>query len=176
MSKKITSLVREVYEYLLEKNKDLLIKEGSIAPTCYAISFDEKNNMSVMPIPLVNLNGPDERRALMVEMSKIFKKEKIKVKMFMLITDAWITKINRANKDKVPPEKDPARIEGLICSASDCFNYARYQIFKITREENKSPVLALEAGDDGWFKLGTKEKSPRDTLLDSFWTEYRKVK
>lgn len=179
MSKKVTTIVREVYDFLLEKNKELLLKEGNTIPTCYAISFDDKNNMSVMPIPLSNLNTADERRALMVEMSKIFKKEKIRVKMFMLITEAWMSKIDKKNANKtMPPSQDPNRTEALICSASDCYENARHQIFQINRDEDKKITGIIEEDVEfkSWYKQTKKSKFMTDTLLDSFWNEYRKAK
>lgn len=185
MSNKIEEKIREVYEYLLRKNRELLVKEGIIAPSCYAITFDPKNNIGVMPIPLIDSNTPEDRRALMVEMSKIFKKEKIKVKMFMFITEAWMRKIDKENQnagnlDGPSLQNDPEKEEGLLCSARDCYDNVKFQVFKITRDDRKKITLREETKGDTvreWTKINKEKQMPyRDTLLDSFWGEYRKVK
>lgn len=182
MSKQVTEKIRAVYTFLTDKNKELVLSGGIAVPICYGISFDEKNEVSVLPIPLADLQSPEERRILMREMGKILKKEKVKIKMFMLTMEAWMSKLplDKAVSPYISrPSEDPNRIEALVFSGRDCFENTNHQIYEIKRKENKKTTLELlPKGSTDWKKMGIKknDRQMRDTLLDEIWAEYRSIK
>lgn len=167
MSKEITEKSRAVYEFLVVKNKEVVLKGNKANPTCYAVYFDRKNEVSVLPIPLVDLQTTTERKFLLEEMAKILKKEKVKVKMFMLIAQVLMSKTEQKDKKEV-----------LMLSARDCFDNVNYQILEVKQE----PTGGIELSDItpenavGWRKIEIKDgiKIIDDTLLDAIWKQYRK--
>lgn len=180
MSKIITEKTKAIYEFLVKKNKEVVERGKELPPTCYAISFDAKNEVAVLPIPLADLQTPDERRFLLSEMGRILKKEKVKIKMFMLTTEAWMS---RAKADKktpyLRPSLDPNKMEVLIFSARDCFDNINYQMHEMKRDDKKKVTLKmLPESKEEWIKqeAGKERMVIQDTLLDAIWTEYRGVK
>ncbi len=175
MSKIITEKTKAIYKFLSDKTQEQVKKGIAIDPICHAITFDEKGECSILPIPLKDLNTPDERRMLLAEFGKILNKEKVKVKMFMFITEAWMSKVSKDSKDPyIRPSEDPNKMEALIISGRDCYDNINYQIFEIKRSEDKKVTLepSPETKDE-WVKTN---KMVNDTLLDIIWREYRSIK
>ena len=180
MSKEITAKIRAVYDYLTEKGKGQIQKGESIDPVCYAISFDRNNSVEVLSIPLKDLQDNRERRFLLEEMAKILKKENIKIKMFMIVTEAWMSKIKKDENidlDSVKPALDPNKREVLILSGRDCYDFYKYQIFEISKDVlGKVTLTSLESTEElsEWKKKDGKVVA-KDTLLDTVWEEYRRI-
>lgn len=181
MSKQITEKTKAIYKFITEKTKKEILDGKTIPPTCYAVSFDDKNEVSVLPIPLADLQSSDERRLLLGEMGKILKKENVKIKMFMSVMEAWMSTIDTKKEDLVytRPSEDPQKKEALICSGWDCFDNINYQLFEMKRVNNKVVSLdILPEMKDEWRKMVKVENKFKveDTLLNAIWKEYRDLK
>jgi len=167
MSKQITEKSKAVYEFLVEKNKETVLKGNKANPNCYAVYFDKKNEVSVLPIPLVGLQNEAERKLLLEAMAEILKREKVKVKMFIIVAQVRMSK----------PEDENIK-EVLMLSARDCFENVNYQILEL------KPGLAniiefsdiTPRGSRGWRKISVKDgvKVIDDTLMDAVWKQYKK--
>ena len=180
MSKKIEEQIHAVYDYLCEGKIKELKKEGRVLPTCYAVTSTPKNDIAIMPIPLINLRSDSEMKFLLYEMSKLIKKENIKVKMFMIVSEAFM------NKGDKKLSEDSEKMETLVLSARDCFDNENYQILKIEKKNGK--VERLDPLDDiinEWKKIHPLKPNEvikdskivaQDSLLDSIWKEYRSIK
>ncbi len=176
----VTEKVKAVYGFLTEKKIEQIKNGESIDAMCYAVSFDKKDELSILPIPLGSLQGIEERELLLREMGKILKKEKVKVKLFMIATEAWMSKIvQKEGEAPIRPSEDPNGIEVLILSGRDCYDNINYQMLKMKREKGKPIALEhMEESLEAWRKQEKKGDKlvVVDHFLDSIWTEYRKSK
>ena len=171
MDKELNKKLKSIYDFLLEKNKKIVEEGGEVSPFCYAIALDERNEISVLPIPLTGLNNAEERRFLLKEMGSLLSKEKVKVKMFIIITEAWASKVDAKDikNFNMRPSKDPNKIEVLMVSARDCWNNMNNTVFEIKRGKD----VVLEIIPNSVVKWRKVDKKVKDTLLDSIWKEYR---
>ena len=184
MSKIITEKMRAVYDFLNEKNREYVKNNIAVPPTCYALSVDNKNEISVLPIPLKDLQDSNDRIFLLKEMGKILKKEKVKIKMFIIVCEAWMSKVDRDKNPEllnVAPSLDPNRTEALIISARDCYDFTRYEAYEIKKNKEKIELEMvsdiIKEGRNEWRREEGKEGKLliQDNLLDAIWSEYRKL-
>lgn len=171
----------ELYNYLSSKNKELILAGGSVEPTCYAFIFDNKDNFSILPIPIGKAQTSEQRRMLLAAMGGLLKREKAKVKAFMFSVEAWMSIAKKGDVAQMSPSEDPDRKECLIFSVRDCFDNVKYELSEIKRGNNIElvPVGKNDFSEMGWMKKGDAEKSGynyQDTLLDTIWEEYRSIK
>jgi len=167
--KKTVQQNKEIYDYMVSANKKIILSGKNIDPTCYAVVLNEKKEFSIFPIPLNQAGIPEERIALLSAMAKILKKNKVKVNMFLTITTATVHKKNETEKK-----------ECLIFSAKDSLDNSRYSMYNIIKKDGKIELNELEDKSSiGWNNKDKIEKEGdkfEDSMLTSFWNEYRKCK
>lgn len=170
MKKTINPKNKELYEYMIEKNVDIILKGKEIDPNCYSIIFNKKGDVSTFPIPLNFASSPKERQELLSTMGSILKKNKVKVSMFLLVTTATAFKKDDLND----------RRECLIFSARDSLDNQRFSMFNVNRKDGKVSVELMRDGDSNGWKTKAEIKKTgtlmEDSLLHTIWKEYRKLK
>jgi len=170
MNKSITQKNREIYDYMVEANKKIILSGKDIESVCYAIVFNKKDDFSIFPIPLSQAGNANERRALLSEVGKILKINKVKVKMFMLSTTARIFK----------KENEEDKKECILFSARDYLDNQRNSVYEIIKKENGVELKEMEDNPNlDWKtkgKIGKDKPKFEDSLLNSVWSEYRKLK
>lgn len=155
MAKKLDEKLNNLYEYFCEQGKRQVVSGSSITPMGYATIFT-KDDFEVLPVPLSGMISSQEEISLMKEMGKLLKNNNSKVKMFMYMVRAKISK-----KDDIENTKDC-----LLVSAKDCYDSVRRNIYEIVPGEKKISLV----------ELPDSNSNKKDTLLDNFWKEYRGVK
>lgn len=155
MAKKLDEKLDNLYEYFCEQGKRQVVSGVPLTPMGYATIFT-KDDFEVLPVPLSGTMSPQEEISLMKEMGKLLKKNNSKVKMFMYMVRARISK-----KDDLENTKDC-----LLVSSKDCYDFVRRNIFEVI--PGKKNISLVE--------LPNSNSNKTDTLLDNFWKEYRSVK
>lgn len=163
MSKRISSKVKEIYDYITSKNKESVQKGNKLLPICYAVILDKNKTVSIMDIPLYNYVAGEVDRILK-ETGKVLKQNKANVKMFMYTTQGNVTN-NKTGESS----------ECLIFSARDCYNNKYFQILEILRGETIDFKKKISHSPKDW-KDGKKKNDFKDTLLDIIWFEYKNVR
>jgi len=170
MKKSIVQKNKEIYDYMVEANSKIILSGKQTESVCYAIVFNKKDDFSIFPIPLSQAGNANERRALLTEVGKILKLNKVRVKMFMLSTTAHIFK-----KDNEQEKK-----ECLLFSARDYLDNQRNSVYEIVKKDNKVELREIEDNPNlGWNIKGKSKRGGQkfeDSLLNSIWGEYRRLK
>ena len=166
MSKEIIQKYREVYDYIENKTKDIVLSGKTIDNTCYAVIFNKKNDFSLFPIPLDHTNSDDSREALLKAMGAILKENKVKVKLFMIVAKVATRKI-----------KDKESKECLMFSARDYLDNEKFSLYERKEIEGKIslPILDEKTGKKDWNSKGEKTSTLTNPLLNTIWKEYRKI-
>lgn len=159
MKKSLVPKIKEVTDFLEEASKKIILSGKEIDPTVYGIISNKKDEFSIFPIPLIHTQDAESRRQFLGMMGGILKKNKVKVKSFMLATKASIT-------PNVKGEKNDTKKDALIFSTKDELNNQTYSIFEIIKIDGKTTLELIKKN-----KVGMK-----DTLLDKIWSMYRSEK
>ena len=174
MSKTKNNSPREVFEYLIEKNKDLVRNGQSIDPTVFVIS--EKGGLNIFPLPLKDTDSLDERLELTTKTIKNMKDNKIPFSMIVSIAE-----YSRTNK------KGPGINHVFYASAIDKEHNEGVVALEIVKSEGDQitfePIIGLERfADLDWEKISLHDtpkqviakKRMYDPLMRTALREYTK--
>ena len=160
---------KEIFDYMIDQNVNILSRGKDIDPTCYSIIYNKKGDFSIFPIPLSTIGTPEMRLKMVGSMVDILKENKVKVDMFLLITTAFVFK-----KDTMEDKK-----ECLIFSARDSLDNQRISMFSVNRKNGIVLKLIDDGSTSGWKtkdEMVKDKKGLEDSLLNSMWKDYRKIK
>jgi len=165
MSKIISKKIKDIYDFITDKNKESVMNGNTLLPICYAIIVDEDRSVSILDIPLDKYVGEENLNKILKEMGKLLSKNKARVKMFMYTTQGIVK-----NK-KTGTEKNC-----LIFSARDCYNNSNYQILEIIKDPKVKFKRIVGHSNKNWKDGKTDKNKFKDTLLDTIWFEYKSNK
>ena len=155
---------KEIFDYMEDANKKILLSGKQIDPTCYAIVYNKKEEFSIYPIPLSQAVFPSEREALLKMMAGVLRMNKVKVKMFLMVTVAIVQKKDYSEEPK----------NCLLVSARDYLDNQKNTLFEISEANGVVNLTEVEKRPkDGW--VSKKSKGIEDSLLNTIWKEYRRV-
>ena len=182
--------MRDVFEFLVTKNKDIITNNGSIDPVVTVVLYDKQKGINLLPISLSDTDSPMERKLLLSSLARYMAEDNLKVEMFISIAEAWASKISKEEykgEGYVRPSLDPRRVEALVAGAVDSDGNVADAFFEIQRGGSKVSLVPLDAdldrkstSDNGkviWkTRVDQSVNGAFNSLLETAWSEYRRHK
>lgn len=164
---------RDAFGYISSGCFDVVKSGASLPSRLYVVFLQEHTNdgldsdidktIGVLPIPLEDTYGAEERVAVASTAGQAFADRGLKVLMFLIVAEAWMT-IGKKKK------------EAFIFVGKDYTGAIRYENYEIKRkgDNDASFVQSEMTGQTGekWV-TGEKEHKNAFPLLDTAWDRYR---